>query len=162
MTWKCFPHYWLSLRGSTEHGWPSSQNCWAPMFSTLLAKASCWTNSWVVSDLKHYDTYVTSPLWSSCFVSDKLKHVSIKIPLNVILNVGWLSWLSLYDLGGGGGGGLCISKTHMDCIKNHIFQCMGKIFCVEFQRYPLKFHTKYLVHTLKDVYFMHRWKFKSS
>ena len=32
--------------------------------------------------------------------------------------------------------------------KNHIFQCMGKIFCVEFQRAPLKcplkFHTKYL------------------
>ena len=25
---------------------------------------------------------------------------------------------------------------------------MGKIFCVEFQRYPLKFHTKYLTHTL--------------
>ena len=34
---------------------------------------------------------------------------------------------------------------------NRIFQCMGKIFCVEFQRYPLKFHTKYLTHTLKDV-----------
>ena len=33
--------------------------------------------------------------------------------------------------------------------KNHIFQCMGKIFCVEFQRYPLKFYTKYLTHTLK-------------
>ena len=46
--------------------------------------------------------------------------------------------------------------------KNFIFQCMGKIFCVEFQRYPLKFHTKHLTHTLKDVYFMHRWKFKSS
>ena len=36
--------------------------------------------------------------------------------------------------------------------KNYIFQCMGKIFCGEFQRYPLKFHTKYLTHTLKDVY----------
>ena len=24
----------------------------------------------------------------------------------------------------------------------HIFQSMGKIFCVEFQRVPLKFHTK--------------------
>ena len=35
--------------------------------------------------------------------------------------------------------------------KIHIFQCMGKIFCVEFQRYPLKFHTKYLTHTLKDM-----------
>ena len=46
--------------------------------------------------------------------------------------------------------------------KNHIFQCMGKIFCVEFQRYPLKFHTKYLTHTLKDVDFIHNWKFKSS
>ena len=39
--------------------------------------------------------------------------------------------------------------------KNHIFQCMGKIFCVEFQRVPLKFHTKYLTHTLKDVDFIH-------
>ena len=53
---------------------------------------------------------------------------------------------------------LKISKLH----KNHIFQCMGKIFCVEFQRVPLKFHTKYLTHTLKDVDFIHRWKFKSS
>ena len=38
--------------------------------------------------------------------------------------------------------------------KIHIFQCMGKIFCVEFQRYPLKFHTKYLSHTLKDMIFV--------
>ena len=46
--------------------------------------------------------------------------------------------------------------------KNHIFQWMGKLFCVEFQRVPLKFHTKYLAHTLKDVNFIHRWKFNSS
>ena len=45
---------------------------------------------------------------------------------------------------------LKISKLH----KNHIFQCMGKIFCVEFQRVPLKFHTKYFTHTLKDVDFI--------
>ena len=37
--------------------------------------------------------------------------------------------------------------------KMHIFQCMDKIFCVEFQREPLKFHTKYLTHTLKDTIF---------
>ena len=35
--------------------------------------------------------------------------------------------------------------------KIHIFECMGMIFCVEFQRYPLKFHTQYLSHTLKDM-----------
>ena len=46
--------------------------------------------------------------------------------------------------------------------KIHIFQCMGKIFCVEFQRYPLKFHTKYRTHTLKDMIFMQFWNFKSS
>ena len=53
---------------------------------------------------------------------------------------------------------LKISMFH----KNFVFQCMGQILCVEFQRYPLKFHTKYLIHTLKDVYFIHMWKFKSS
>ena len=44
-------------------------------------------------------------------------------------------------------------KTSM-LYKNHIFQCMDKIFCVEFQRVPLKFHTKYLIHALKDVDFI--------
>ena len=39
---------------------------------------------------------------------------------------------------------------------------MSKIFCVEFQRYPLKFHTKYLTHTLKDVQCLEKWRFKSS
>ena len=46
--------------------------------------------------------------------------------------------------------------------KMQIFQCMGKIFCVEFQREPLKFHTKYLTHTLKDAIFKQRWNFKRS
>ena len=46
--------------------------------------------------------------------------------------------------------------------KNRIFQCMDEIFCVEFQRFPLKFHTKYLIHTVNDVHFIHRWNFKSS
>ena len=46
--------------------------------------------------------------------------------------------------------------------KIHLFQGMGMIFCVEFQRVPLKFHTKYLTHTLKDTIFIQRWNFKSS
>ena len=53
---------------------------------------------------------------------------------------------------------LKISMLYENCI----FQCMGKIFGEEFQRFPLKFHTKYLTHALKDVHFIHRWKFKSS
>ena len=43
--------------------------------------------------------------------------------------------------------------------KMHIFQWMVKIFCVYFQRVPLKFHTKYLTHTLKNVIFYTTLKF---
>ena len=46
--------------------------------------------------------------------------------------------------------------------RNSIFQYMGKIFCVEFQREPLKFCTKSLTLTLKDVYFIQTCNFKSS
>ena len=46
--------------------------------------------------------------------------------------------------------------------KLHIFQYMGKIFYVEFQRYPLKFHIKHLTHTLKNMIFLQCWKFTSS
>ena len=35
--------------------------------------------------------------------------------------------------------------------KIHIFQCMGNIFWVEFQRYPLNFHIKYLAHTFEEL-----------
>ena len=44
--------------------------------------------------------------------------------------------------------------------KHKIFQCMSKIFCVEFQRFSLKFHTKYLTHTLKDDNLIQCWSFK--
>ena len=69
-------------------------------------------------------------------------------------------WVKEPQCTSGGGGGrfknvyellnlraLKISMLH----KNHIFPFMGK-----------KFHTKYLTHTLKDVNFIHRWRFKSS
>ena len=39
---------------------------------------------------------------------------------------------------------------------------MGKIFCVEFQRYHLKFYTKYHTHTLEDAISIQHWNFKSS
>ena len=35
--------------------------------------------------------------------------------------------------------------------KNCIFQSMDKLSFVQVQRYPLKFHTKYPTHTLKDM-----------
>ena len=46
--------------------------------------------------------------------------------------------------------------------KLHTFQYMDKIFYVEFQRKPLKFHTKYLTHTLKDTNFIPSCQFMRS
>ena len=93
-------------------------------------------------------------------------HISVW-PLCVCVcgwGVRWGVWC-----GGGGGGevkntrGLKSLKAHeiSVCNKKCIFQWMGEIFSVGFQR-CLKFHTKYITHTLIDMYFIHRWKFKSS
>ena len=87
-------------------------------------------------------------------------------------SLGFLDWSTVVQLIQPGGGGGCFKNTY-DLLnlralkfspvnKIHIFQCMGKIFCVEFQWVPLKFHTKYLTHTLKDTIFMQNWNFKSS
>ena len=46
--------------------------------------------------------------------------------------------------------------------QRRFFQCIGKIFCAESQRYHLKFQTKYPTHTFKDAHFIEHWKFKSS
>ena len=40
----------------------------------------------------------------------------------------------------------------------HIFQ--WKIFCMEFQSVPLKFHTKYLIRTLRDMIFIQNGNLK--
>ena len=46
--------------------------------------------------------------------------------------------------------------------KPSIFQCMGDIFCVGFQRIHLKFNTNYITFTLKDMIFIQCWKYRSS
>ena len=83
------------------------------------------------------------------------------------------AYLLLPNIGGAPSLGLVpgvVSKTlvnrgaHEFLLVNepHIFHCMGKRFCVEFQREPLKFHIKCLTHTLKETIFIWCWKFRSS
>ena len=85
--------------------------------------------------------------WSS-------KHTSGNLCCKACCSVGTQKW----DPGG------CFKNTYellklkalkfLPVNKIYISQCMGKIFCVEFQRYPLKFHTKHLTYTLKDMIFI--------
>ena len=41
--------------------------------------------------------------------------------------------------------------------KNGLFQCMGRIFCVGFQRFPLLFDTKYLTLLISEILRAHRF-----
>ena len=86
----------------------------------------------------------------------------------MVLTLSWYTGNIAYLYWNRGGGAFQNVYEHLRVLKismllkNHIFQCMGKTFCMEFQRVPLTFHTKYLTHTLKDVDFILMWKlFKS-
>ena len=111
---------------------------------------------WCLGDLRSQcisSHGIDSPSWNiPSLASDELIHGSC--------------WLNLIKAGPGGHFKNTYELLNLRALKFspvnkiHIFQCMGMIFCVEFQRYPLKFHTKYLIHTLKDMTFIQHWNFK--
>ena len=45
------------------------------------------------------------------------------------------------------------SSKNLVFYKNRNIQRLAKIFSVEFQRFPVKFHSKYIAYTLKGVHF---------
>ena len=93
-------------------------------------------------------------LWSSqllcvmCETDERLSYLSVSVGVGWYGQLGWGSFQKheLVNLG---------ARKFSLVKKIYIFQCMGKIFCVEFQREPLKFHTKYLAHTLKEAILIH-------
>ena len=62
-----------------------------------------------------------------------------------------------------------INHQPCDCLLNHLFMHRWKkhqsstslAFVRGIQRYTLKFHTKYLIHTLKGMIFIQHWNFKA-
>ena len=82
----------------------------------------------------------------------------------VIISIPQVPFPNIRNQGGGGGGGGTLKKVYelvnLRATKFSIlntksfFQCMGKIFCVVFNRFPLKFHTKYFTNTLKEPFLL--------
>ena len=119
------------------------------MFSLICTRINGWVNSGVAGDLRrhraHYDVIVMTS-----------ENYFIEAGLIIYASMNWI----IIDSGGRFKNAyellnlraLKISMLYKICS----FQCMGKIFCVEFQRVPLKFHTKYHTHTLKDADFIDR------
>ena len=151
LTWKLFLRYRPSVRGIH----------WSPVdfpykglvtqalkFSLMLVQTQAWINPRIVGDLRDYDNH--------CDVTVMVKFDAIKLH-HVFINHLWTGgrFKNAYELVN-----LRVFKFSL-VSKIHIFQCMDKIFCVEFQRVPLKFHTKYLTHTLKDKIFIQYWVLKA-
>ena len=128
-----------------------------------LSKSS-WSRPWIDSQSCPWN--FAQQLWTSkmnyCTTLDSIvkrftflsKYFSSK---NVVGRSQWLA-ISVKDQG------TCFENVYKLLIlrdlkfsllnKMHTFQCIGKIFCVEFQRYPLKFRTKYLPHIMEDMIFI--------
>ena len=144
--WKHFEHYWPFVQGihqSTENSPPKGQWHGALMFSLICA----WTNSWIKNRCWWFHMPSCS-LWCHCNVTcyrilrDLNSHFELFLNTYELLNLRALKFSPVNKI--------------------HIFQWIGKIFCVEFQRYPMKLHTKYLTHTLKYMICIQHWNFKSS
>ena len=91
--------------------------------------------------------------WGKCIWKCRLlnvDHFGLRIFMNTphfdeipwkLFQLFWGCFRNVYEL-------FDLRRLKFSTLHKYIFQCMGKIFCVEFQRYPLKFPTKYLTHFL--------------
>ena len=109
----------------------------------------------------HICEYPNSYPTAYCYIQELYLGAGQSIPLTNVKRICMYMWkaLSIWKTREGGVQ-KCLralkskSSKSSPVNKRHIFHCMGKIVCVEFQRVPLKFHTKYLTHTLKDTIFV--------
>ena len=72
ITWKCFPYYWLFVRG--KHLLPVDSPNKGPVTRTLNASLIfVWLNRWlncrVIGDFRHHVEHVTSSPWLSFYSS---------------------------------------------------------------------------------------------
>ena len=152
-----------------------TSRAFCPIFYSCAPHCLLWSSNMCLM-LPHGQTSVKSEMWASFF---SWQHVNGPEPLSAFLSCflfqqwgifpWWpsltlLNWLEApcqvtathFKIRGRFKG--TYELLHLRALKFspmkkiHILQCMGRIFCVEFQRIPLKFHTKFLTHTLKDVY----------
>ena len=148
------------------------------------------TVCWAPDHLFHvcHNFYVVFGLVQDCDIStEQWRYHSLALSHGCILcNAYWISWCSIWHI--------CFEyvspisllvmwsrgrfKNTYELLnlrvlkflptdKIYIFQCMVKIFCVDFQRYPLKFHTNLLpmhwkIWFLYDIEISRALRFKSS
>ena len=131
--WKHFPRYWPFVWGI--HQWlvnspHKGQWCGAVMFSFICAWINGWVNNRAADDFRchhaHYDVIIMDMI-AACQNGCTLHLIALTISKDFpwsgghlknaywLINLGALKFSTLYQ--------------------NYIFQCMGKIFRMKFQRY---------------------------
>ena len=128
----------------------------ALMFSLICAWLNGWVNNGEVGDLRHHRAHygVTVVFW--WLVWSVSASLAVGKVTRTCLTESGGRFKNTYEL-------LNLRALTFSAVnKIHIFPGMGKIFCVQFQRVPLKFHTKYVTHTLKDKIFIQSWNLTNS
>ena len=131
--WKHFPRYWPFVRGihrSSVNSPHKGQWRGALMFSLICVWINGWVNNRGAGDLRRYRAHydVTVMMWYGA-----LPYRTMDITGSYIVILGAFEfWL-------------------LKALQN--FLSMDEIFCAEFQRVLLKFHTKHLTHISKDAIF---------
>ena len=115
----------------------SGHKCWSCPVITIR-----WYTGQVYYDAKHrycrwYNTMRCCYLYG---IFAQILPTNITELLVSSINEVWERFKNVYVL---------LNLTDVSVYKIHIFQCMGNIFCMEFQRVTFEFHTKYLA--LKDT-----------
>ena len=135
MTWLCKepghqqPWYWLQV--IPEYSGLSTLD---PFYWHGLTLIPAWISNYthykvwdeITDTAPNFNVYAVK-VWE--WISNFIQHFTMHM-------ITYPCWDELTNLRG-----LKFSILH----RNHIFQCMGKIFCMELQRYPMKSHTKYLL-----------------
>ena len=165
---QCFIWY---RNAKTIQAWGCTWNCWWWLW-TLVGRRRRWRCQWRPSTRNHVIVTKTSRYIS--WICTLHAYLGISAFVYMVLLYFVLLWLYncsyRTDMTPGGRfknmytyellnlRALKISMLYNNCI----FECMGKIICMEFQRVPLNFQTKYLTHPFKDMHFIHRVKFDGS
>ena len=170
----CYLGYFITaVQHSISCQWPSAINSSMLAMELLQACPKPLMAYWPVPVMRismiswadlMADWYLSIPVHNKCIKSTKSSNIQDTcITYHIATELKPTTWWTHKELGGGGFKNTCELLNPRALKISMLYKiCMDKIFCVEFQRSPLKFHTKYLTHALKDVHFIHRWKFKSS
>ena len=113
---------------------------WRHRQSIVALLAECKASEWDTGMMCEDPRFLASFMVLLCHVRNKVMYVLL---WQTVYELSWVLFWCLFPSLLRNSGNKHQNNTLVSLLnRNHIFQSMVKISCVEFQRYPLKFHKK--------------------